>query len=89
VSDTRSVKARDCAAVDRFADDPELKAMSEARQREYETAELLDRELSLGPEPEAGNDLMVKAAADLNVRGILLADASQAELFGALKRCSV
>ena len=66
----------------------ELEAMSKERQKEYETHELLDRELGLGPEREVGHDVMATAARDLKSRGIVLADASETELLDALRRVS-
>jgi hypothetical protein len=66
-------------------DADELVAMARAREREYETGELLDRELGIS-EPEVGVDTMAAAAADLRVRGIALGDASQSELLAALQR---
>jgi hypothetical protein len=62
----------------------EWEAMSAQRQREYETGEMLDRELGLA-EPEVGNDTMATAAAVLKRRGIVLADATQEQLLSALK----
>jgi hypothetical protein len=68
-------------------DADELVAMARAREKEYETGELLDRELGIS-EPEVGVDVMAAAAADLRVRGIALDDASQEQLLAALQRVS-
>jgi len=61
--------------------------MSAQREKEYAANELLDVELGISV-PETGNDLMAAAAVDLKSRGIVLADASQEELLGALSRVS-
>jgi len=65
----------------------ELELMSAQREKEYAANELLDVELGISV-PETGNDLMAAAAVDLKSRGIVLADASQEELLGALSRVS-
>ena len=80
---TDTIKARDCRPAEwPPEDDTELVAMSKARQQEYETTTLLDRELGLKT-PEVGNALMLAAEQDLRSRGVTLADASHDELLDA------
>ena len=67
-------------------DEDELRSLV-AHYRDVETSVMLDRELNLG-EAEVGNELMVRAAADLRSRGIAIENASGQELLDSLKRVS-
>ena len=89
-TNAREVGERDgkklCQLHGSVLDEDELRKLV-AHYRNVETSVMLDRELNLG-EAEVGNELMVKAAADLRARGVALDDATGQELLDALKRCS-